>query len=282
MNSFSILSKRPVFQIFSLGFLFLVLGSNSHALESLSAQRIMENNEDVRKIDHIESQAIIVTGIESRPQKNKQFNWWRKLSSDSVHFNTLTRFIAPAEIRGEGILFLEHPDSENEVLMYLPNFKKIRRVESQQQSGSFMGSELSYSDISTPHTADYNHRLLERQPCPGSEGSALQCFVIESLPKNDEIRNRTGYSKTVHWIRSDCFMDAQTEFYDLGGGLLKRFVSADLKMVDPVKKKWMALKIRVSNLKSGKFTTLEFSHLKVNQGIADAIFTQQNLSKSDL
>jgi hypothetical protein len=35
----------------------------------------------------------------------------------------------------------------------------------------------------------------------------------------------------------------------------------------------------VENLKSGEFTKLEFSQVKVGGGIPDSIFTQQNLQK---
>jgi outer membrane lipoprotein-sorting protein len=280
------MNKKNTFPILRIsliilsGFFLGSIGVPKDLSAAMSAQQIMEKNENNRRMNDIKAQAIIVTGTEGKPQKVKQFSWWRKLASDGTHFDTLTRFLSPAEIRGEGILFLEHPGSENEVLMYLPNFKKIRRVEPQQQSGSFMGSELSYSDISTPHVSDYNHRLIGQQPCLGVGSKEMQCFVVETTPKNEAVRNSTGYSKTVHWVRMNSFMDSQTEFYDLQGVLFKRFVATEITKVDIEKDKWMALKVQVSQIKTGRFTTLEFSKVQVNQGLAASLFTQQNLSKN--
>ncbi|MEW6058243.1 MAG: outer membrane lipoprotein-sorting protein [Bdellovibrionota bacterium] len=248
----------------------------SHA--ALSAKEIMTRNEEARKIQDVTSRATLKTGGGQDKEKLKEFTWWKKIKSDNIHYNTLTRFHKPAEIRNEGILFLEHDNNENEVLLYLPNFKKIRRVEAQQQSSSFMGSVFSYSDITTPHVEDYAYKLLREETCPGGE-AALKCSVIESVPASDSVRDRTRYSRTVQWIRPDNFMMAQAEYYDLEGALIKRALFSKIDQVDPARNKWMAKFIRMDNVKTAKFTELEFSQVKANTGLKDALFTQQNLSR---
>jgi outer membrane lipoprotein-sorting protein len=258
--------------------LALILGSDTVSAASPSAKEIMTQNEEVRKIDDVQSSATLTTGGAGSAERVKKFTWWRKLTSDRVHFNTLTRFHEPAEIRGEGILFLEHGNNENEVLMYLPNLKKIRRVESQQQSGSFMGSELSYSDIATPHLEDSTYKLLQAQTCPGEGNSGIPCYVVEATPVSESVRDRTGYSKIVNWVRQDNSMIVKGEYYNIEGELWKKTETSDIQMVDPKKKKWMSHKIRVENVKNGRFTLLKFEKVKVNQGISDSVFTQQKLS----
>lgn len=240
----------------------------------------MLKNEDARKIDDVQSSATLTTGGGGSAEKTKQFTWWRKLTSDGTHFDTLTRFHEPAEVRGEGILFLEHEGDNNDVQMYLPAYKKIRRVESQSQSGSFMGSELSYADIATPHVDDYKYELQkEDAPCEIDGGKQAQCYLVQSVPANDAVKERTGYSKTLQWIRKDNFMGVQGEYYDAAGALWKKTKAANLHEVDAAKHKWMAYDIRVENAKNSKFTTLKFAGVKVNAGIPDSTFTQQNLSR---
>ena len=246
---------------------------------AMSADEIMKRNEDARKVNEVQSDATLTSTDKAGQAKVKQFTWWKKLGSDQVHFNTLTRFHLPAEIRGEGILFLEHENNENEVLMYLPNFKKIRRVESQQQSSSFMGSEFSYSDIATPHLDDYKYKLIREENCPEEQGAALKCAVIESTPVSDSVRERTGYSKQLGWVRQDNFMMAQGEYYDLEGNLLKKYQSTETKLVDPLKKKWLSHRLKIENVKNGRSTLLQFVEVKVNQGIQESVFTQRNLAR---
>jgi outer membrane lipoprotein-sorting protein len=243
-----------------------------------SAKEIMTRNEEARKIHDVQSEATITTGGGGSGEKIKQFTWWRNLTADGLRFNTLTRFHAPAEVRGEGILFLEHEGDQNDVQIYLPAYKKIRRVESQAQSGSFMGSEFSYADIATPHVNDYKHSLLSRAECVTDTGPA-SCYVVESLPATDAVKERTGYSKTVQWIRPDNFMAVRGEFYDPQGALFKKMTATDIREVDSTQHKWMAESLRLENAKSGRFTSLKFTAVKVNAGIPESTFSMQNLAR---
>lgn len=246
------------------------------ALAAPSAKDIMLKNEDARRLKDVISSAALVTGGGGTAERSKKFTWWRKLSNDGVRFNTLTRFHAPAEIRNEGILFLEHEKDESDVMLYLPTYKKVRRIERQNQSGSFMGSELSYADIATPHVEDFNFTLVREEACPAT--ATLKCAVVESKPARPETLERTGYSRTVQWVRQDNFMAEKAENYDKDGALWKTIALSGIREVDKGARKWMAHKLFVSNVKNGKFTRLEFSDVKVNTGIADSVFTQQNLS----
>jgi hypothetical protein len=199
------------------------------------------------------------------------------VQQDTVHYNTLTRFHAPAEVRNEGILILENSNGKNDVMLYLPNFKKIRRVESQQQSGSFMGSVFSYSDIATPHADDYQYKMIGNEKCEGDAN--LLCLKIECTPSNSDIRERTGYSKSIVWIRPDNFMLERAEYFNLEGKLWKVLKASDIKEVDQKSHKWLAHTLSITNKNTGEMTSLVFSNVKVNSGLSDSIFTQQNLQK---
>lgn len=245
-----------------------------------TALDIMKRNEEARKVKEFESRARLSTGnLAEKTEKVKEFTFWRKVQSDRIHNSTLTRFHSPAEVRNEGILIIENPNGRNDVLLYLPNFKKTRRVESQQQSGSFMGSVFSYSDIATPHTEDYQYRTLRQEKCPGAEHASVTCHVIEAIPVSEDVKERTGYSKSVVWVRADNFMAVKGEYTNVEGELFKRLEAGQIKIVDPKEKKWLAHSLSIENLKTRDFTRLIFSNVKANGGISDAVFTQQNLQK---
>jgi outer membrane lipoprotein-sorting protein len=255
-----------------LGTLFLF--TSAHA--SLGPKEIMIKNEDARKLNDFEARAKLST-FTSGSAKTKEFTLSRKIQKDGIHNNTLTRFHAPAEVRNEGILILENDNGKNDVMLYLPNFKKIRRVESQQQSGSFMGSVFSYSDIATPHVEDFEYKTLGNEKCPGDQ--KLTCTKIECKPANNDVRDRTGYSKSVVWVRPDNFMIEKAEYYQLDGSLWKTLTASQIKEVDLQNHKWMAHSLSIVNQKNQEKTELQFTNVKVNTGLSDAIFTQQNLQK---
>lgn len=253
----------------------------------LSAKEIMLKNDEARRVNEFETKAKLESGnaqgggAANTDVKVKDFTFWRKVQSDGVHNNTLTRFHTPSEVRNEGILIVENASGKNDVLLYLPSFKKIRRVESQQQSGSFMGSVFSYSDIAAPHVSDYDYKTLREEKCPSTEAAQVQCTVIECTPANDDVKERTGYAKSIVWVRQDNFMGTAAEYYDLDGALYKKMAASQIKLVDAKNKKWLAHSLFIQNVKTHDYTKLDFSNVKVNTGILDSIFTQQNLQKEN-
>jgi hypothetical protein len=257
--------------------LLFVLNFSPFAHAELTATQIMTNNEDARKVAEFEARAKITTGSTDSSTKVKDFTLWKKVQKDGVHYNTFTRFHAPAEVRNEGILIIENPAGKNDVLLYLPNFKKTRRVESQQQSGSFMGSVFSYSDIATPHVEDHRYKTLGIEKCESDP--RITCYKIEGVPSNEEVKERTRYSKSIAWVRADNFMVERADYYQLDGKLWKKLKAAEIKMIDTKNKKWLAHSLSIVNQLTQEYTDLQFSKVKANSGISDAIFTQQNLQK---
>jgi outer membrane lipoprotein-sorting protein len=225
--------------------LLMAISLVASAQAQLSGHEIMAKHEEARKLLTVQAKAKLITGG-GGTERVKDFTWWRKLSDNGVNYNTLTRFHFPPEVKGEGILFLEKSADKTDVQIYLPNFKKVRRVESQQQSGSFMGSEFSYSDIATPHVDDYKYKILEEEAsCSEPSVTDQKCYVIEAIPATSAIKERTGTSKSVYWIRHDNYMAVKGEFYDTSGTLWKKMQATEIKEVDAGKKKWMAMNVRM-------------------------------------
>lgn len=249
------------------------------AAADLSARDVFLRQEASRGLRQITADASLTTGNPGSEAKVKTFTWWRKLGPDNVHFRTLTRFHLPAEIRNEGILIEERDKNDNDIQLYLPAYKKVRRVEGQSQSASFMGSVFSYSDIASPHVDDYTFTLLRSEACPGDPKTS--CYVLQLVPAGDVVRERTGYSKSVEWVRSDNFVGVQAELYDVSGALWKRLTASDVREVDPAAHKWLAHETRIEDLKTKRFSVLRFSQVKVTAAIADSTFTVQNMSREE-
>lgn len=240
-----------------------------------SAAEVMNKAEQARKVRDMTAQASLTTEANGRT-KVKTFTLWTALADDGVHYRTLARFHTPAVIRNEGVLIVEGADG-NDVRLYLPRYKKIRRVESSSQSSSFMGSVFSYSDIAVQHATDWDHSRLRKEPCPGA--TTVTCHVISSTPKSATIRTRTGYGKAVQWVREDNWVVMRGEFYARGGDLQKVTTASDVKQVSRDKNQWLALTMRIEDAKTHRFTVLRLRHVQVDEGIADSVFTHQNLAR---
>ena len=60
---------------------------------------------------------------------------------------TMFAFERPRDVRGTAFLVHAHKDEPDDQWLYLPALKRVKRISSSKQSGSFMGSEFSYEDL---------------------------------------------------------------------------------------------------------------------------------------
>jgi hypothetical protein len=247
---------------------------------SPSARDVMTKNADASSFASLLTSSTLTIGATGGETRSKSFTLWRKLASDGVHHRTLTRFVAPAEIRGEGVLFDERTNGQNEVLLYLPRYKKVRRVEAQAQRSSFMGSSFSYADMTTMATRaidDHKHEMLKTEPCPGDVHAS--CFVVASAAANETVKANHGYAKKTTWVRSSDFQTMQTELYDVDGVLWKRIGFSDFREVDLANHRAMAYFVRVDDLKAKRFSTMKVERADVAKPIDDGMFNEQSLSR---
>ena len=70
-------------------------------------------------------------------------------------------FLAPVDDKGVAFLKIEHDNKSDEMLMWLPAFKKVRRISSSKKGDSFMGSDLSYEDMKSRDLEEYSYKRLE-------------------------------------------------------------------------------------------------------------------------
>jgi hypothetical protein len=262
-------------KLFLFNFLiyFCIFSSATASLDITNPNQILEHSQSIRRVPSIQADALLKTKS-AQFNDEKEFIFYRKLSEDKERFKTLTRFKKPLTINNQAILFLEKENFENSIFMYLPSFKKVRRVESHSQSSSFMGSAFSYSDIATPLSKDFNNILTKTDTCPIDKKS--KCFLIESKPKNNEIKERTNYSLQQSWINSLTFLPEQTLlFSDNSKSAIKKVTFSDYYKIK--NDLWFCKNLIIEDIKSNKTTSLIFNSLKFDQEISNSLFTQQAL-----
>ena len=105
---------------------------------------------------------------------------------------TLFVFDRPRDVRGTAFLIHAHKDEPDEQWLYLPALKRVKRISSSKKSGSFMGSEFSYEDLSAIEVEKFTHRHLRDEAC-----GDLECVVLERIPLSED----SGYSRQVGLVR---------------------------------------------------------------------------------
>ncbi|MDE0362481.1 MAG: outer membrane lipoprotein-sorting protein, partial [Rhodospirillaceae bacterium] len=99
-------------------------------------------------------------------------------------------FDQPRDVRGTALLTHAHTNAQDDQWLYLPALKRVKRINAARRSGSFMGSEFSYEDMSSQEVNEYTYKYLREEPC-----GEFTCTVTEQVP----LDKKSGYSRKVVW-----------------------------------------------------------------------------------
>lgn len=180
------------------------------------------------------------------------------------------RFIEPADVRGTSMLIIDNKTLADEMWIYLPALKKTRRIVSSEKGKSFMSSEFSNADMSSPALSDFTNRHLQ------NSGDNNQ-WIIESTPVSEEKADEYGYSKKVSYVSCDKYIVKKMEFYNFDNQLYK---TIEIKAVQPgLNGKYLISDMYAKNLLNGRSSELKFTNVKMEAVIDDSVFTLQNLEK---
>lgn len=189
---------------------------------------------------------------------------------------SLIFFLSPADVRNTGFLTYDYdaPGKDDDQWLYLPALQKAKRIAAGDKSGSFMGSDFNYSDMTSPVLDDYNYRLMGEPKVRG-----VKTWQIEAIPKNEKTAIETGYAKAVLWIRQDNLVGILSKRWVQGEKRQKYMQVVKLEQIDGI---WVALEISMVT-KEGKrkihATRLKFSEVRFNQKMGKEMFTLRRLAK---
>jgi outer membrane lipoprotein-sorting protein len=233
-----------------------------------SAIEIMEKNFVITKVTDSESEATFVLRNKSGKERVRKTFGTTKLKENGVDNMRMTRFLQPTDVRGMVSLLVEQSSKDDDIWLYLPSMKKVRRLVSSNKRDSFVGTDFSYGDVIGHKVQDWEHSIVGEEVVDG-----FDCFIIESLPKTKTIAKNSGYSKRVGWIQKDTFVARKSEMYNLSGALYKQMSFSNIELVEPDKNRWTARELRALNVLSGHSTVITVDKLKVNVGVKNSYFT---------
>lgn len=180
--------------------------------------------------------------------------------SDKKH-RAIVRIIEPKNLKGTGLLSISE-DGSNDQRIYLPSQNKSRRILSNQQGDSFLGSELSMEDMGGSGATQFLGKIKTYEKQKDQEVA-----VVEITPSKGE----SSYSKIISWIPTKQSIVLKTEYYDLKGKLKKVATFKDYQKFGEV---WRAKTIHIVNKQNQRQTVVTLEDLKLNEGIDNSEFTK--------
>ena len=184
---------------------------------------------------------------------------------------SLSLFDQPADVKGTAMLTFSHGLKADDQWLYLPALKRVKRINSRNKSGPFMGSEFAFEDLSSQEVEKYKYKYLKEEAC--GEGNKWKCHVIERTPAY----KYSGYTKQLVWIDTQAYRPTKIMFYDRKNALLKTLVQTGHKVY--AGKHWRPAVMNMQNHQSGKSTILQWTNYKFKTGLSTRDFNKKSLAR---
>ncbi len=185
-------------------------------------------------------------------------------------------FDQPRNVEGTALLIYAHKEAADEQWLYLPALKRVKRISSANRSGSFMGSEFAYEDMSAQEVEKFTYRYLRDESCAEGEDEAanLTCAVSERFP----VDQRSGYLRQVVWQDRDALRVWKVEYYDRKDAHLKTLTARNYEQY--LGAFWHAGEMTMINHLTGKSTVLRWTDYQFGTDLDASDFNQTGLRRA--
>ena len=158
-----------------------------------------------------------------------------------------------------GIATLSLPN--NEIYLYLPMFKKPKKITNIAESNTFNKSDFSIEDMAAQgYSEKYSGKILPSED---------NLYVIE-LNEKDE---KSSKGKQIIYVHKTYFYLERIKYFDKKDQHQKTALYKQKK----VNGLWIAEQVSMEDHKKNHKTTLSMTNFKINQGLSDDEFTLEKL-----
>lgn len=236
--------------------------------EELNAQQIIDKMIDSNNLSFEKGEMRMTMVIHNKRGEKRT----RTILAQGQKFGELGKtrieFQEPADVRGTTLLLHEQGGDQDDIqYLYLPAFKKTRRISGSAKNGSFMGSDFTYADLESRDAKDGEKTLLDPEEIGGQNAFRI------SVKSTDE---DSDYSKVEIWVHQKLFLPLKMDFYDRKGKLLKVMKS---RKIEKKNGEMVITHMTLSNRQKGSKTDMIVDEIRQDAAFSESVFDKTNLGK---
>lgn len=251
----------------------LLLITTNILADDAKARAIMEKVDARDDGKTIEQDMLMVLIDKNGKKRTRNLHTYSKDFGEDEH--RIMFFKSPADVKNTSFLTYDYDDAskDDDQWLYLPALKKVKRIPSADKSGSFMGSDFSYFDMTDRDLEDFDFKLLKETKVRGHAA-----WMIESVPRTKKVKKESGYTKSIAIVRKDNYVVVRAINFMPNGK--KKYM--DMKRLHQQSGVWIADELTMTTKKGKRMlhkTVLKFNNIKLNKPINNTMFTTRRLEK---
>jgi hypothetical protein len=250
----------------------LIMHSNAHAL---TAAEIMKLSDDRYTGDTQKSESTL-TLIDKKDRERVRDLKLFGIDKDDIE-KSLIFFESPSDVAGTAYMSFDWEDvsKEDDSWLYLPALQSVKRVASSEESGAFMGSDFSYTDINGQDYEDFNYEMLKESEII----DGIDTWVIKSIPKNDKVIKKTGYLESTSWVRKSDYIVMRSVIQVKKRKLVKYFSASDIQEIQGIMTPMRLQMITTRNGKKQHSSVFKITKVRYNEDVSEALFDTQAMQR---
>jgi hypothetical protein len=197
--------------------------------------------------------------------------YWKK--GDDGFSRVLLRFSAPPDMRGSALLLIEK-DDRNDMFMYLPELKRVRRVTGHMMGGSMFGTDFTYEQFERLQGLAED---VSSERLPDVQLDGKTAYVVSHLPDQEE---GSDFEKVVAYVDSTTCVPLKVEFFEKGERL-RKLLTTDPSQITKEGESWIPRRLLMQDLLDQTETELIVEKIEVGASIHRKMFTQRALERGN-
>lgn len=225
---------------------------------SLNGNEILKKMENILTA-HQDSESIFEMSlgvINGKQEEIRTLKVWTAGKSKRV-----VKFITPPGINNVGVLAL----SDNEMYVYMPAYKKVRRIQGSMRNNDFQGTDFSYREMGSFNYAENYEASVKK------EEDKTYILQLDRKKSSD-----TPYTSLVIIVDKSNYLPQKIEMYN------EENLNKVLNVLESEKigNYWSLKRIRMENLKKNHYTEILLKSVAYDQGLVEkGTFTERFLEK---
>ena len=213
--------------------------------------------------DGIADARMLIIDPQGRKQM-RQFTILRRDVTDNGDQQMMVFFSRPTDVR-DTVFRVEKradPNNDDDRWLYMPALDLVKRISAGDKRTSFVGSHFFYEDVSGRTTSEDKFEVIEENQ---------NNYVLKGVPLDNSNVEFEYYSVTID---KKSFLPILINFYKDNDDNYRRVEAVEIQNIQGFP---TVVRSKVSDLKTGGYTLMEFRNIRYDVGLDDDVFSERSL-----